>query len=761
MKQSDHTVFGESFFVKGCMKAAMTVLFACLLILFVHGFSVMDQADFADAFLAAKWKKTAIFLAFSFVCMLLFLIRRVLGILGKRQLNLLSVLLFLGMTVCQCAFLLYFRSMYLWDEAFIVGGATSLAGTGSIAQDAYYYLSVYPNQHPFVVVTAALLALAGKLSLQKAGQYLLLNLAGTFCLDVAIVFLVKCQTYLYRSFDKRIQAEKRCYLLCLICLNPFVYVFAAYYYTIPLSLPFFMGGIYYALKVLSGNRRYALFSGLLFGIGYAVRPTTVIPVIACVLTGVFVALFRKEAGRFGYSVMIAVVSLAAGLFLLKGAQHLVGIDTTDTAFPATHWLMMSLTSPGNHNEEDEAFTAGFATKEEKKQAVSARLAQKLGNLGVRGYVHLLKDKFFYTWESGNHAYGFYTGNTLRTGWIYRWVYGSRRDVFALYGQGYYLFLLAGMLCVIWRFFIRQPDALSQRLVCPLFFFLLTILGGILFYLLWETGTQYALVFFPLFFLTASFAGGVGSGFGEKMASDVGKPDGMEPAATGAPVENTVSCLPGQGRKMPLYMVLGGLVFAVFTVWMWKQRTVFTAQPYDQSETRVLQILANTPYELKDGDVLVQQLKADRPFNKMIFQYRNFMTDRVNDSVYEVTLRGGRVCFKEQIVAEGQPLNGAFIKEFEQLMPGLYELEIKKCKGSSLSSLSFVTYQMDGYDAYTNGKLLLSGKPLENDMMIGLYQTSQGTYTTMTGYCGFWLVCFVCFLFWEICCILMGKCGIKG
>ena len=77
----------------------------------------------------------------------------------------------------------------------------------------------------------------------------------------------------------------------------------------------------------------------------------------------------------------------------------MGIDTTDTAFPATHWIMMSMTSPGCHNEEDEAFTASFTTREEKQRAVEERLVEKVKALGIPGLVRLLSDKVDYTWES--------------------------------------------------------------------------------------------------------------------------------------------------------------------------------------------------------------------------------------------------------------------------------------------------------------------------------------------------------------------------
>ncbi|MBR1692503.1 MAG: hypothetical protein IJ711_06975, partial [Lachnospiraceae bacterium] len=644
--------------------------------------------------------------------------------------------LFLGILVLQAVFLFYFRSMYLWDGAFVVGGANSLLQDGAVSQDAYYYLSVYTNQHPFVIVTAALLWLGQRLSLGTAGQYLLLNIANTVCLDMAVVFLIKCQSYLLREKPERERAGSNCYLLLLLALNPFVYVFAAYYYTIFLSLPFFTAGMYFSLKVLDGDGRSLIRAGILFGMGYAIRATTVIPVIACIFAGFVTALLKKESKRFFQPVLLCALALLTGTLLCLGAQRLVGIDTRDTAFPATHWLMMSLTSPGCHNEEDEAFTASFATREEKKRAVSERLVYKLEQLGAGGYAKLAVDKLLYTWESGNHAYSFFTGNALRTGGAYEWIYGGHKDVLALYGQGCYLFLLGSMLLLLVRsFFFAFEETGNQRKGLT-FFFCLTLLGGFLFYILWETGTQYSLVFFPLFFLLASLA----------------------PHASRNTARNT-----GRLREIPIPVLMGAgaAVFVLFTVFVIKERTVFTAQTYERRDTVTLQLLANAPYELKADERMVQKIKAARSFDELIFQYRNFLLDEENDSVYHVSFYGrDGLLWEDRIIAKGQPQNGAFVKDFPPLPAGDYELEIRREAGSEGKTLSFVTYEMGGYDAYTDGALLVDGTPEAKDLMMGLYHKGEGCYVTAAGYGCFWLVLLLCFLFWEICCILLCKCGIK-
>ena len=734
-------------FTGGCMKAVAAVLFGILFYLFLHGFFVTDQADFVQSNLGKASRAAAVFVSFSFVGSQFVLIKRGLKLLDEKQLKRVMLVAFLGMVVLQIVCLCSFRSMYLWDGAFVVGGANSLLETGEISRDAFYYLSVYKNQHPFVIVTSFFLWIGKQLSLSTGGQYLLLNFVNLICLDSSILFLVKIVGYLLRKGNQKSQIMAQCGLVLLFVLNPFVYVLAGYYYTIFLSLPFFTGGMYFTCQALSGKKRAVILAGVLFACGYALRATTVIPVVATVITAVFVALIKGDVKRFLSGFGIAVVAIVLGSFLCHGAEKVVGIDTTDTAFPTTHWIMMSMTSPGCHNEADETFTASFSTKEEKQRAVEERLVEKVKALGPSGMAGLMIDKLNYTWESGNHAYSFFSGNCVGTDGMYDVVYGGKKDVIALYGQGFYLFLIGCSLLTIFKsFFVSGVNERKRR--CLLFYICLTLLGGFFFYLLWETGTQYSLVFFPIFFLLTGFALFTEGEETSKKAFTVNEENEKKEENENI-AKSQILC----GLKM----AAGGLVFLIFVCVWWSNRAVFTTQTYSHTDTAAIQLLANNPYEVKEQEVLVQQLQPSREFNQMIFQFRNFMSEE-NDSVYGVRFyqkeAGERkLVWEDSIVAKGQPQNGAFVKEFETLPEGSYELEIQKEAGSEGNTLSFVTYQMGGYDAYTLGKCLVNQVEQPVDLIYGLYLKSENTYTTMFRYILLLVVSFMYFLFWEICCIL--------
>ena len=731
-------------FTGGCMKAVATVLFCILFYLFFHGFFVTDQADFVQGNLEKVSRAGTVFVAFALVGSLFVVLKKGLFLLNEKQLKRVMSIAFLGMVILQSICICSFRSMYLWDGAFVVGGANSLLETGEISQDAFYYLSVYKNQHPFVVVTAFFLWVGKLMSLSTGGQYLLLNFVNLISMDVAIFFFVKMAGYLLRNEKEKDKRVVQCGLLLLFVLNPFVYVLAGYYYTIFLSLSFFAGGMYFTCKALSGKKSAVIWAGIIFAGGYALRATTIIPVVATVITAVLVAMIKGDVKRFFAGLGIAVGALVLGVFLCSGAERVVGIDTKDSAFPTTHWIMMSLTAPGCHNEADEAFTASFPTKEEKSRAVEERLVEKVRALGPKGMAELMLVKLNYTWESGNHAYSFFTGNCIKTDGVYDVIYGSKKDIVALYGQGYYLVLIGcSMLTILRVFFVSGAGERKRRGL--MFFFCVTLLGGFLFYLLWETGAQYSLVFFPLFFLLSAFSMFMQGNEAFQMALTK-KDEGDKKIS-----KQQIICR--------LKMAAGGIVFLVFVCLWWNCREVFTSQVNSNTDTSAIQLLANHPYEVKEDEIFVQEIQSCQDFNQMIFQFRNFMSEE-NSSIYEVRLYRNQteeqsLVWKENIVAKGQPQNGAFIKEFQTLPEGKYRLEIEKTAGSEGHTLSFVTYKMGGYDAYTVGKCMVNQEEQPVDMIFGLYQKSDETYTTMFRYTLLLLVFFMYFLFWEICCILKG------
>lgn len=159
------------------MLAGNVFLGLVVLELIVHGL-----VDYADAtFLFQTQKKPVLALLCLFMTAFLLLVfsvcRRLTENLTLRKAKMVSALLLVPAFALQIYMLFYYRSSYLFDNAFVTGGASALAMDGQVAKEAVYYLSVYPNQNAYAVLTAVLWKLGTAAGISRAAMPLLLNLS--------------------------------------------------------------------------------------------------------------------------------------------------------------------------------------------------------------------------------------------------------------------------------------------------------------------------------------------------------------------------------------------------------------------------------------------------------------------------------------------------------------------------------------------------------------------------------------------------------
>lgn len=734
----------------------MAVLFAVLFFLWIHAFDYYSDAGFVYSFAGKAERIFLALLSMAFFCLLYYAIGLLTGHCGKKGMRVIRLVLFLLFIGLQCFFLFYIRSYYKWDSGFVLGAAASLAEQGRVADEAFYYLSVYPNQNAFVCLTALLIKLSDLLGLPVSARPLLLNVVNTVLMDLAILLLLSFLKNFHKAsaFGKRIRTEEEAErILCreriLLFCNPFFYLGTSYYYTITLSLVFVMGFIVLIFKntgkeaTSTKTMIKGIAAGILLGIAYEIRATAIIFAVAALICAVYRMVFfttKNERGKIaGRIVIIALPFLLTVGVLSASMRSYIGIDTTDTAFPTTHWLMMSLTEPGGHNAEDEAYTASFATKEEKKEAVRERMVQKLHDMGIQGYAQLVKTKICRTFGDGMNGYTTFLADGYGTGGIYDALFGNHKDFTVLWHQGYYLFIMLGILisCIRMIQQLLHPLDWENGSFLQLLFMLVSLFGAILFYVLWEASEQYSVPFM----LIMLFLGLVGM----QTAYDLKK------EAVSELTEKKIS----QGL---MYGSLG--VALLLGIWSVCRYRIFTVTPVEQSRTAAVQIMANEPYEVKDGETLIQDLTLRGSFNHFVMQWRNPL-GADNDSVYEVTLKsrdGSCVYMKEQIMASQSDYNGAGIYDFETVQPDPAScIEIRKISGSAECNLQFVLYDMYGYTPYPGGDLRLvngSGETkLQASLLFLITNELQAPYTTPAKYIFFMTCLFLYFLFMGICCKL--------
>lgn len=652
-----------------------------------------------------------------FLWFFLRIMRRFLQTRSLRSLKWISAALLLAALSLQLVFLLHYRNLYLFDNAFVTGGASTLAAGEGPAAQARYYFSVYPNQNAYIVLTAFLWKLGSTLGLSRGQIPFLLNTVNLICLD--LTFWLVYQTF---CLCRRESAPAdRVWVILLLCMNPFLYIGVCYYYTIVLSMPFLMLMVYLSVRYLVGADARAVplgvagVMGAAFGAGYLLRATTVIPMIAILFTCVYFKRWKKQLW-----VMLITAALCI-LLLGRWNADYIGIDTKDTAFPALHWVMMSMTPPGSHNEADEAYTASFVTKQQKQEGVRQRLAEKIAAMSPVDMLHLFVSKLRNTWGSGSSGYTVYLENCMETDGLYEWVFGQHKDGSILFHQSYYLLLML--------LFLRHLTCSRKRRDVPSYVGQLTYLGGILFYLLWETSPQYSLPFLPLL---------------------------MTGAAMGA--QECEAGQPNMRRSLRFARSASGILgFAVLLLFYVCNFSTFTRAGSEWSHPVVTQILANDEVTVGAGTLFRQEFTADQPFNRIIFQYTS--PDEGCEAVYEAALLDAQdhVLMQREISLKDAPSRNAAIYDFEEILPQgreHYRLQIRMLDGSKTDRIGIITYSMGHYDAYPGGSCLLGSKELETDMLLAVSRVYNGPYLSLRRYLFagvFFTGCFLLFLFLAFCC----------
>ena len=275
------------------MLAGNVFLGLVVLELIVHGL-----VDYADAtFLFQTQKKPVLALLCLFMTAFLLLVfsvcRRLTENLTLRKAKMVSALLLVPAFALQIYMLFYYRSSYLFDNAFVTGGASALAMDGQVAKEAVYYLSVYPNQNAYAVLTAVLWKLGTAAGISRASMPLLLNCVNLVFLDTAaVLFLLTVCAYKKQTPGGFVR------ILFLLLCNPFLYIGVSYYYTITLSMPFVMGILYLYVRFLRKKEKHPYVVLALLGLRVSAARNDNDPIYCCDrLSAVFGA--AAETGSSG------------------------------------------------------------------------------------------------------------------------------------------------------------------------------------------------------------------------------------------------------------------------------------------------------------------------------------------------------------------------------------------------------------------------------------------------------------------------------
>ncbi len=489
----------------------LTAIFSVILLILSVVSMIGYRKIYCGSFVYAREFLTVILMAVCFVLVFQWLYKK-LKYKGRRV----SLLLFFCIVVAQVLFLVFVsHPMVISDAARVQSEALDMVKWNHGKMDLEYsYMQQYTNNHFVVVLFYYFYKILSVLGITEIWiPTIILNLA---CIDLGIYITFRTAKRL-----KGIACANLVLVFFLLC--PTTYVWLTTAYTNTFSFPFVMAILYLCLWLRGGepylkNIVKCILLGFSVVVGYFVRPTTILPIIAMVLFSAVkffeepLMVKRKEmrllnpewnltkriSGKRNTLIKMAIVLLVCGV-TWAGCQMLLNrhIDREKVTgqFPVVHWIMMGLNerTGGGFAGEDVAYTKSFEGVEAKKKADVKRLRERVSEMGpsrllLHGFVKLAR-----VWAMGDDDSLKKSSYAHDYPLLYERFMGSGNGWFIVYMQAFRMAVYILLLISVLRQ-MRQGDCKE------LFLYTLTFLGAVLFFLIWEANMKYNICFMGVYLL---------------------------------------------------------------------------------------------------------------------------------------------------------------------------------------------------------------------------------------------------------------------
>ena len=549
-----------------------------------------------------------------------------------------------------------------------------LKGTPLAATEYYKYFSSYPHNVPLTLYIMCIFKIAGVFGVSESSYILLLQLINCLLFDFALI-------HIFRML-KNIYGRPLALSFGLLCFfNPLLYYYPVFFYTQVLSIPLFVLLITVFFKVINADSlKHRIFYGACYGVilffGWKIRFFTLITLIAC---GMFL-LFRQPIHKPDYKKLFGIsfsilfsffICFAANEFLME--KYTVHTEKTQ-AFPVHHWIMMGLQGDGTFYYADEDFTSAFPGKDSRIEENTRIIKERLDHLGLGGLLQLWGRKLNITWSDGIDDYASNLTLVKNYGPLNDFLTGYRSEFLAAYLHIYN--------CMIWMFLTRCAVKLFKKKYADFIYAIcITVLGGILFHLIWEAGEPYSMPFVFLILGGASF--------------------GMESLTT-----------PVSEKKFKKYTNRAALgILAAFSVCILSIAPSLASTAVPVTEMAAIQNLVGGEFlYLTSGDTITQTFLASREFNTLTLRYKYYEESEGEVLATMLLYDQNGTCLTEQVM----PMPDA-VTLIDFTFPAIspngteeYTIELSAAKVPDSSKIGFTAYNTGNWDTYKHGHLFQNG-----------------------------------------------------
>lgn len=673
-------------------KIVLVLLFASLVFAFYFSlFSLKETSLYVTKIIQNP--EYMIFISFVLVAISVLMIFRCMDCFSSKKNRYVKIILWSVLIFGQFFILYMFKTAPRTDSFLVQDQALAIVeGIDSkIDYKSTWYFTRYGNNNFYLIISIWLYKVCKLFHIEDwIRVFAIFNIV---LIDLS-VFLTCRMT---RLFSKTALENK---VLLLSILNPLNYLMIYWTYTCTYSIVVGVAIVYFFVSAIENKNNmlkgiiYTAIGGILTVVGFYLRPTTLIPLIALVCC---LRIYKKERENRNRKVIVLIVSLIISMLvswggMIKGIEKYTDPEGIKQNFPITHWVMMGLHESGKVNSEDNAFTAQFDTKEEKQEADIGEIIKTVKNYGLSGMLNHYINKLRLTWSDGASEYYTRLNTDLKFSRAYKWIAGERKDFVVIYCVVYRILILGLAMFSVWQQIINNKKE-------KLFQISLTIFGAMVFYFLWEGKSAYSIPFLPFLILLA------GDGVGYIQKKDIVLP-----------------------QKRVRYFMLGSLVITIIlsicNYWnfvkkesKWTSNSViFTDRSVMKNEEKISEL----------NQELIQEFYTRKPFNEISIYCE---TIENNTCDYSIQLISGGVVEEQFHVSEEDVRSDCVTLRFPTIYPDKkekYQILIVGEMAGEKDSIIWKRRFSKTLGSY-EGKCIINGEREISDLALNVYRQEIDTY----------------------------------
>ena len=408
-------------------------------------------------------------------CVLFFLlIVFINGILIKHKFP--SYFIILLIVAIQVFFLITLRPIPFLDELCASEAAMEMVQTSEMPSLSGYF-SFYGNNYPFVIAQFFVCKVLSLFGIIDFWPWLLaFNL---LLLDLGFLMF---HVLLAEAINSKVAFS----FLTILLVNPYTYLCAAYPYTNTWSIFFIASEL--LLLYRTAHRRsliYPVLSGIMITLGAAIRVVSLIPVIAIII-------IRRFRIPWKALLAISIAVVCTGLLITGIVQYYVPEELTAENLPITHWIMMGFNekSNGGYWYTDEQMSMATPANERIEKNITV-LKERLASIVSEGKTYsFLFGKLNKTWVECWLRIFYIIDNSQNYGRIYSFLAGNNNLLFLGFYQLSLSVLYVGVIiAAVIELMSKKRNRATQ-------IFLLSLIGGVSFHMIWEANGFYSVSFLP-------------------------------------------------------------------------------------------------------------------------------------------------------------------------------------------------------------------------------------------------------------------------